>query len=286
MTPSIQILDASEKLVEVAANNNAASVPSGSGTNTQRGTFIDGMMGPLSSERVLDNKTTSVASSSGYGDTNSRADSKKSAKEQAGREKGAFAYGAEEHLTLLSFITMTPNAFNASETSLEWRLVHSKMVEVYQGMGVSAGQSTMLHSHFMELYSALKPGIRAHSLREGSPKCPTVITDGAEESESYITALFEVLISGSRKFQPKKWWSLHMMKALLICHLQNMKKFGSGAQNQSWLEAQKAVKKNKFDLVTCLEKLAGTSNSNVDEKMQKMQDQIDNRFATLDNKLI
>jgi hypothetical protein len=85
---------------------------------------------------------------------------KKSAKEQAGREKGAFAYGAEEHLTLLSFITMTPNAFNAGETSLEWRLVHSKMVEVYQGMGVSPRQSTMLHSHFVELYSALKQGIR------------------------------------------------------------------------------------------------------------------------------
>jgi hypothetical protein len=26
-----------------------------------------------------------------------------------------------------------------------------------------------------------------------------------------------------------------------------MTEFGSGAQNQSWLEAQKAVKKNKFD---------------------------------------
>jgi hypothetical protein len=37
------------------------------------------------------------------------------------------------------------------------------------------------------------------------------------------------------------------MKALLICHLQYMTEFGSGAQNQSWLEAQKAVKKNKFD---------------------------------------
>jgi hypothetical protein len=50
----------------------------------------------------------------------------------------------------------------------------------------------------MELCSALKQGIRVLSLREGSPKCPTVITDGAEESEPYITALFEVLISDSR----------------------------------------------------------------------------------------
>jgi hypothetical protein len=140
------------------------------------------MTGPSSSERVLDSNTISVASSSGDGGTNSRADSKKSAKEQAGREKGTFAYGAEEHLTLLSFISTTPNAFNESETSLEWRSVHSKMVEVYQGMGVSPRQSTMLHSHFVKLYSALKQGIRELSLCEGSPKCPTVITEGAEES--------------------------------------------------------------------------------------------------------
>jgi hypothetical protein len=45
------------------------------------------------------------------------------------------------------------------------------------------------------------------------------------------------------------------------------------------------VAESTTKLVSCLEKLAGLSNSNGDEKMQKMQDQIDNRFATLDNKL-
>ena len=82
------LLDASNKLVEVAANNNYASVPSGSGTNTPRGTFIDGMMGPSSSEMVLENNTTSVASSSGNGDTNSRADSKNLQRNELAEKKG------------------------------------------------------------------------------------------------------------------------------------------------------------------------------------------------------
>ncbi len=46
------------------------------------------------------------------------------------------------------------------------------------------------------------------------------------------------------------------------------------------------VAESTSKLVTCLEKLArNPSNSSVDEKMQKMQDQIDNKFANLDDKL-
>jgi hypothetical protein len=33
-------------------------------------------------------------------------------------------YGTEEHITLLSFINLTPNSFNTSETSPEWRVMH------------------------------------------------------------------------------------------------------------------------------------------------------------------
>jgi hypothetical protein len=106
---------------------------------------------PGSISSILNNNTASAAS---------RAVSKKL--QCNGREKGAFAYRAEEHLTFLSFIGITPNAFmNASEASPEWRSVHSKMVEVYQVKGVSPKQCTMLHSHFVELYSALKQRIRA-----------------------------------------------------------------------------------------------------------------------------
>jgi hypothetical protein len=76
-----------------------------------------------------------------------------------GREKGAFVYGVDEHLALLSFIQLVPSSFNASESSPEWKEVHKKMVEVYEAMNVQPRQSSTLHSHFVELYSALKLGI-------------------------------------------------------------------------------------------------------------------------------
>jgi hypothetical protein len=95
----------------------------------------------------------------------------------------------EEHVALLSFINATPNSFNVSESSPKWRAVHQKMLEVYQQMNVAPQQSTALHGHFVELYSALKQGICALSLQSGAPKCLTNLTDA------------------NRKFQPKKWWS-------------------------------------------------------------------------------
>ncbi len=48
---------------------------------------------------------------------------------------------------------------------------------------------------------------------------------------------------------------------------------------------KKMVAESTSKLVSCLEKLAGNPSNNDDEKMQKMQDQIDDKFATLDNKL-
>jgi hypothetical protein len=65
-------------------------------------------------------------------------------------------------------------------------------------------------------------------------------TEGVE-SEVYVKVLFEFLSSDSKKFQPKKWWSLEVMKSLLSRHLEYIKDLGSGKQNASWLEAQKAV---------------------------------------------
>jgi hypothetical protein len=79
-------------------------------------------------------------------------------KKPMGRERGAFAYGAEEHLTLLAFIKLVPNSFNSSETSPEWQEVHKKMVDVYNNMGVAPRQSTTLHSHFIKLYKCTEAG--------------------------------------------------------------------------------------------------------------------------------
>jgi hypothetical protein len=67
-----------------------------------------------------------------------------------GREKGAFAYGADEHIALLLFIQLVPSSFNASKSSPEWRRVHKKMLDVYEAMNVQPLQSTTLHSHFVQ----------------------------------------------------------------------------------------------------------------------------------------
>ncbi len=124
---------------------------------------------------------------------------KGTSKKPIGHDKGAVRYSAEEHVAMPSFIS-----FNASESSPKWRAVHQKMLEVYQQMNVAPQQSTTLHGHFVELYSALKQGILALSLQSGAPKCPTNLTDAdVEESVEYVNALLEMLRS-NRKFQPKK----------------------------------------------------------------------------------
>ena len=79
---------------------------------------------------------------------------------KSGREKGAYAYSAEEHSALLKLLMSEPNSFNSSESSPEWRKVHKDMVErYYLQLGVVPRASSTLHSHFVELYSAFKQGL-------------------------------------------------------------------------------------------------------------------------------
>ncbi len=80
---------------------------------------------------------------------------------KTGRDRGAVGHGADENITLLSFIHLVPNLSNASETSPEWREVHKKMVEVYLQMSVPPQSSATIHGHFVELCSALKQGIKS-----------------------------------------------------------------------------------------------------------------------------
>ena len=47
--------------------------------------------------------------------------------EKKGREKGAIAYGVEEHLALLRVVSATSKSFNSSETSPEWRAAYKAM---------------------------------------------------------------------------------------------------------------------------------------------------------------
>ncbi len=66
-----------------------------------------------------------------------------------------------------------PDSFNASETSDEWKMVYKATVQgYYMNLGLMPRQSTTLQSHFVDLYSGLKQGVRGLSLLARSPKCP------------------------------------------------------------------------------------------------------------------
>ncbi len=154
-------------------------------------------------------------------------------KKAIGHGKGSLGYSAEEHVALLSCISATPNSFNASESSPEWRAVQQKMLDVYQ-MGVAPQQSTTLLRHFVDLYNALKQVIHALSLQSSAPKCPTNAADvDDEESMSYVKA-------SNRKFLPKKWWIVDFTQQLLKLHLDYNKAFGGNTkQDTTWLNLQK-----------------------------------------------
>ena len=76
---------------------------------------------------------------------------------ETGREKGAVAYSAAEHAALLNLLVQQPDSFNSSESSPEWRIVHGVLCKTYyiQG-GLPCRSSSILHSHFVEMYSAFK----------------------------------------------------------------------------------------------------------------------------------
>jgi len=125
------------------------------------------------------------------------ATSKKSGRK--GREEGAVAYSAAEHLALLSILSDVPDSFNSSESSDEWRKVYSLMVaEYYTVVGVQPRQSTTLQSHFVELYGGLKQGIRELSLNVGAPKCPLKFDINNVDLQLYITKLFEFIVSNPK----------------------------------------------------------------------------------------
>ena len=90
--------------------------------------------------------------------------------------------------------------------------------------------SATLHKQFVEIYSALKQGIRLPSLKDGSPKCPSVLINGDKAGDDYDNKLYEVLISDSKKFQSKKWWSPEVTRQLLAHHLDYTKAFKWGTR--------------------------------------------------------
>jgi hypothetical protein len=59
----------------------------------------------------------------------------------------------------------------------------------YKAMNVQPRQSITLHSHFVELYSALKLGIQCLSVKSDSPKCPDEIKDDDDFVDVFMEAL-------------------------------------------------------------------------------------------------
>jgi hypothetical protein len=247
------------------------------------------------------------------------------AKSKNGRERGALAYSAAEHQALLALLQATPTAFNGGESAPEWKEhVYQKMVEgFYLDLGAVPRQSVTLYGHFVELYSAFKQAIRALSTMKGAAKCPSEFISGDPTTDMFVAQLLATITSDSKKFQPRKWWSGEVVSMLLHLHLKYMRDFSNGKQNASWLEGKAVEHRGKFDsdqknretelarkraveeqervdaaknrkivaessikLVECMERMASSSDTNIDEKlgqmkediMQKMDEKLDSKF--------
>ncbi len=125
--------------------------------------------------------------------------------EKKGREIGAISYGIKERVSLLYIASSNPSSFNASEISSEWRAVHQEMCNsFYLPLGEHPRSYSTLHSHLVDMYGALKRGMRILSIAPGAPKCPTSYLEADDvELEMYVTSLFELLVSDKGKYQPK-----------------------------------------------------------------------------------
>jgi hypothetical protein len=121
--------------------------------------------------------------------------------EKKGREKGAVAYGVEEHLTLLRVVSATSNFFNSSETSPEWRAVYKEMCKSYYvHWGTLPRLSTTLHVHLVDMYGVIKKGIRILSCNPAAPKCPLSYLEANDaDFQVYVVTLFELIISDKNK---------------------------------------------------------------------------------------
>jgi hypothetical protein len=155
-----------------------------------------------------------------------------------GREKGAVAYLAEEHVAVLQLMLSDPRAFNASESSEEWRELHKQMCDSYYlPAGNNLRSSVTLHGHLVEMYGAFKKAIQSLSLTPGAPKCPTSYVAAEDEQiQQYVHCLFNEVISCKRKYQPKSWWSVDVLSLLLALHLQSTAQYSVGKNmNQVFL---------------------------------------------------
>jgi hypothetical protein len=156
------------------------------------------------------------------------------------------SYSAEEHVYLFSGMKTITNSFNASESSPEWKSLYKLMVEQYYKIyGYNVRPSSMLQSHFVDMYSAFKNGIRELSVVVSAPKCLIKFDNDASEVEDFVNALDAHLTT--KKGSPKKWWSTEVIMLLLELHIDYSKDFGIGSQGVAFLEEKKVDQKSKYE---------------------------------------
>jgi len=163
----------------------------------------------------------------------------------------------------LKVVQSIPNAFNSGEGSDEWKKVHQEMIISYYQPMKRLRDSSPLHGHFVELYSAFKQGVHTLSILPNAPKCPTGITpESIDECEAHITSLLDILLSDKTKFQSPRWWSFEVVNCLLVLYLEYLKSFGMDKQNVHWLlgKAEKAKGKYETDKKNVKMKLPGKEN--------------------------
>ena len=110
------------------------------------------------------------------------------------------------------------DAFNCSKSSPQWEEVYSRMCnEYYQSGGLWLFGP--LHSHFVDLYSSFKLGVRHLSVQVKEKKFPVVYTKGDDCCEEYVDALNNLLGLDAKKYNSKKWWSAGVVEMLLPMHI-------------------------------------------------------------------
>jgi len=192
-----------------------------------------------------------------------------------GREKGSSAYSVDEHIAVLSLMLSEPDAFNASESSTEWRNLYQELCQNYYIPGGHGGRlSSALHGHIVELYGAFKKGVRNLSLIPGSPKCPTSYFEATDsEISDYVDSLFSLIVSDKKKYMPRNWWSTDVVEAELKLKRQREEEEQLEAAKNHKLVAESSVK-----LTATLDKFSDAfssrSNDGLDEKLSSFKEDI------------
>jgi hypothetical protein len=175
--------------------------------------------------------------------TDAKPDSKSKVK---GRDRGAMAYSVEEHVAALQLMLSDHNAFNASESSVEWQNLHLVMCKKYYLQSKSVPRSSAtLHGHVVEMYGAFKKAVRI-VFTSWVPKCPKSYLSAADnETSEYANSLYSLLIS-DKKYMPKSWWSAKVVSMLLALHLEYTSQFEAGEQSLEWLDGKSVASRTKF----------------------------------------